>query len=111
MAGAHINCEPIRADDDRGFARMYAKEIGEMTLLATVTDHAEGLTTPALYRIRAQTILSATVDEPEAFAHRIAFLRLTSVPIQEPSGKETPSACPASWSTSKTATTAPSASN
>jgi uncharacterized protein len=48
VAGAHINCEPIRA---------------------------EGLTTPALYRIRAQTILSATVDEPEAFAHRITYLR------------------------------------
>lgn len=38
-ADAHINCEPIRSDNDRAFARMYAKEIGEMTLLATVTDH------------------------------------------------------------------------
>ena len=75
VAGAHINCEPIRADDDRSFTRMYAKEIGEMTLLATITDHTEGLTTPALYRIKAQTILSATVDEPEAFAHRTTYLR------------------------------------
>lgn len=41
-ADAHINCEPIRSDNDRTFTRMYAKEIGEMTLLATITNHAQG---------------------------------------------------------------------
>ena len=74
-ADAHINCEPIRSDDDRTFARMSAKEIGEMTLLATITDHAEGLATPALYQIKVNNILSATVDEPGAFARRITHLR------------------------------------
>lgn len=73
--GAHINCEPIRDDDDRSFARMHAKEIGEMTLLATITNHDEGLATPALYRIRVEMILTSTVDEPEAFARRITYLR------------------------------------
>jgi predicted nucleotidyltransferase len=72
---AHINCEPIRADDDHAFTRMYAKEIGEMTLLARITDHSQGLVTPALYGIRAQLILSATVDEPETFVDRITCLR------------------------------------
>ncbi|MGH3809641.1 MAG: hypothetical protein ACRDRU_24060 [Pseudonocardiaceae bacterium] len=75
QTGAHINCEPLRSDEDHAFARMYAKEIGEMTLLATITDHAQGLATPALYLINVQIILSATVDEPEAFARRIIYLR------------------------------------
>lgn len=74
-ADAHINCEPIRSDDDRAFARMYAKEIGEMTLLATVTDHAQGIATPALYQIKVQNILSSTVDEPGTFIHRITHMR------------------------------------
>lgn len=73
--GAHINCEPLRSDEDPTFTRMYAKEIGEMTLLATITNHAQGLATPALYRINVQIILSATVDEPETFARRITYLR------------------------------------
>jgi uncharacterized protein len=73
--GAHINCEPLRSDDDPAFARMYAKEIGEMTLLATITDHTQGLATPALYRIDVQMVLSSTIDEPEAFARRITYLR------------------------------------
>jgi uncharacterized protein len=74
-ADAHINCEPIRSDNDRTFARMYAKEIGEMTLLATVTDHTQGLATPALYNIKVQNILSSTVDEPGTFVRRITQMR------------------------------------
>ncbi|MGH3972488.1 MAG: hypothetical protein ACRDS9_04070, partial [Pseudonocardiaceae bacterium] len=73
--GAHINCEPLRSDEDRTFTRMHAKEIGEMTLLATITNHTQGLATPALYRINVQIILSATIDEPETFARRITYLR------------------------------------
>lgn len=74
-ADAHINCEPIRSDDDRTFARMSAKEIGEMALLATITDHTQGLATPALYRVKVNNIISATVDEPGAFARRIIHMR------------------------------------
>jgi predicted nucleotidyltransferase len=74
-ADAHINCEPIRSDDDRTFTRMYAKEIGEMTLLATVTDHSQGLATPALYQLKVQAILGSTVDEPDTFARRITHMR------------------------------------
>ncbi len=74
-ADAHVNCEPIRSDDDRTFARIYAKEIGEMTLLATVTDHTQGLATPALYQIKVQNILSSTVDEPGIFTRRITHMR------------------------------------
>ncbi|MDT0329205.1 hypothetical protein [Nocardiopsis lambiniae] len=54
---------------------MSAKEIGEITLLATVTDHAEGILTPALYRIRVDRVLRSTVDDPESFADRIVHLR------------------------------------
>lgn len=74
-ADAHINCEPIRSDKDPTFTRMYAKEIGEMTLLATITDHTQGLATPALYQLKVQTILSSTVDEPGTFARRITHMR------------------------------------
>ncbi|MFE2025897.1 hypothetical protein ACFW9V_12225 [Streptomyces hygroscopicus] len=58
-AEAHINCEPLRDDDDPAFVRMTAKEIGDVTLLARVTDHAQGLATPALYGVEVTTILSA----------------------------------------------------
>lgn len=74
-AHVHINCEPLRPDDDRTFARMHAKEIGDMTLLATVTDHTHGLATPAIYQIDVQNILNSTIDEPGAFTRRITHLR------------------------------------
>lgn len=74
-AGAHINCEPIRADRDKTFSRISSKEIGEVSLLAEITGHAEGLTTPAVYEIKVKTILSSTVDEPDSFARRITHMR------------------------------------
>ncbi|MBB5980159.1 nucleotidyltransferase domain-containing protein [Kribbella solani] len=74
-SGAHVNCEPLRADDDRTFARVSSKEVGEMSLLATITDHTEGLTTPAVYGIRVTAILRSSIDEPGSFARRIGFVR------------------------------------
>ncbi|WP_030811687.1 nucleotidyltransferase domain-containing protein [Streptomyces sp. NRRL S-337] len=74
-AGAHINCEPIRADRDKTFACISSKEIGEISLLAEITDHAQGLATPAVYEIKVKTVLSSTVDEPASFAHRITHMR------------------------------------
>jgi predicted nucleotidyltransferase len=74
-AGAHINCEPIRSDRDKTFARISSKEIGEISLLAKITDHAEGLTTPAVYGIKVKTILSSTIDEADSFARRITHMR------------------------------------
>ena len=74
-ADAHVNCEPIRSDHDWTFARMYAKEIGEMTLLATISDHSQGLATPALYQIEVRAILSSTVDDPDTFARKITQMR------------------------------------
>lgn len=73
--GAHVNCEPLRSDSPGRLDTMSAKEIGEITLLATVTDHSEGVLTPALYRIRVDRVLHSTVDEPESFADRIVHLR------------------------------------
>lgn len=73
--GAHINCEPLRSDSPRSLDTMSAKEIGEITLLATVADHSEGVLTPALYRIRVDRVLHSTVDEPESFADKIVHLR------------------------------------
>ncbi|WP_017574738.1 hypothetical protein [Nocardiopsis kunsanensis] len=74
-SGAHINCEPLRSDSPRKLDTMNAKEIGEITLLATVTDHSEGVLTPALYRIKVERVLHSTVDEPELFAQRMVHLR------------------------------------
>jgi uncharacterized protein len=75
-ADAHINCEPLRSDDDPAFVRTTAKEIGDVTLLAQITDHqAHGLATPALYGITVTTILASTFDEPDRFAPRITQLR------------------------------------
>ncbi|MFE7216678.1 hypothetical protein ACFY0A_38640 [Streptomyces sp. NPDC001698] len=54
---------------------MTAKEIGDVTLLARITDHSQGLVTPALYGVEVTTILAATVDEPDRFARRITHLR------------------------------------
>lgn len=70
--GAHINCEPLRADSDTTFQRIGAmKEIGEIQLVAEVTDHSQGLLTPAVYGISVQSVLEATVDDPGRLAPRI----------------------------------------
>ncbi|MBB5494040.1 hypothetical protein [Nocardiopsis metallicus] len=74
-SGAHINCEPLREDDAGPLHGLQAKEIGEITLLATVTDHSEGVSTPALYEINVERVLSATVDDPQTFASRVRYLR------------------------------------
>lgn len=74
-AGAHINCEPLRADGDKTFAGVVAKEVGAISVLARITDHSEGLVTPALYGIELDTVTESTVDEPPVFARRITHLR------------------------------------
>ncbi|AXI73167.1 nucleotidyltransferase domain-containing protein [Streptomyces cavourensis] len=74
-AGAHINCEPLRADDDRTFHDVVAREVGQISVLARITDHRQGLATPALYGIEVQAVIASTIDEPEVFARRITHLR------------------------------------
>lgn len=74
-SGAHINCEPLRDDDTRLDQPMSAKEIGEMSLLATITDHSQGLATPALYEIRAEHVLHSTIDDPHQLIPHLAYLR------------------------------------
>ncbi|MDQ0847488.1 hypothetical protein [Streptomyces sp. V1I6] len=74
-AGAHINCEPLRADGDRTFHNVMAQEVGEIRVLARITDHREGLATPALYGIDVETVIASTIDEAEVFARRITHLR------------------------------------
>lgn len=75
VSGTHINCEPLRSDDVVSWESLRAKEIGEITLLATVTDHSEGISTPALYGINVERVLSASVDDPQSFAGRVLYLR------------------------------------
>ncbi|MFJ1634130.1 hypothetical protein ACIOHW_28800 [Streptomyces anulatus] len=43
--------------------------------LARITDHHEGLATPALYGIDVETVIASTIDEAEVFARRITHLR------------------------------------
>jgi predicted nucleotidyltransferase len=74
-AGAHINCEPLRADGDRTFHNVITCEVGAISVLARITDHAEGLATPSLYGIEVDTVIESTVDEPHVFARRITQLR------------------------------------
>lgn len=74
-AGAHINCEPLRCDGDKTFAQVVAKEVGAISVLARITDHTQGLATPALYGIEVDTVIKSTVDEPGIFARRITHLR------------------------------------
>ncbi|MGW4047885.1 hypothetical protein [Streptomyces sp. NPDC004721] len=54
---------------------MTAKEIGGVTLLTRITDHSQGLVTPALDGVQVTTILAGAVDEPDRFARRITHLR------------------------------------
>ncbi|MEU9774557.1 hypothetical protein [Streptomyces sp. NPDC047968] len=75
VAGAHINCEPLRADGDKTFAGVAAQEVGAISVLARITDHTEGLATPALYGIEVVTVIASTIDEPAIFARRISHLR------------------------------------
>ncbi len=74
-SGAHVNCEPLRPDRDETFARLSSKEIGEMSVIAKVTDHELGLATPAVYGIKVRTVLSSTIDEPESIMRMITHMR------------------------------------
>lgn len=71
----HTNCEPLRIDDDRTFARVCTKEIGHLSVRATITSHEQGLATPAFYGIEVMTVLESTVDEPESLARRVTHVR------------------------------------
>jgi len=74
-SGAHINGEPLRADSDTVSPCLGAmKEIGEIQLVAEVTDHSQGLLTPAVYGISARSVLGSTVDDPERLAPRITHV-------------------------------------
>ncbi|MFI8515951.1 hypothetical protein ACIGHB_33010 [Streptomyces sp. NPDC085460] len=74
-ADAHINCEPLRDDGDATFTGVTTKEVGAISVVATVTDDAQGLATPALYGIGVDTVIQSTVDDPEIFARRITHMR------------------------------------
>ncbi|MEW1761102.1 nucleotidyltransferase domain-containing protein [Streptomyces cyaneofuscatus] len=74
-SGAHVNCEPLRADGDRTFHDVVAQEVGQISVLARITDHRQGLATPALYGIGVEAVLASTIDEAEVFARRITHLR------------------------------------
>lgn len=39
-AGAHINCEPLRADGDRTFHDVIAQEVGQISVLARITEQS-----------------------------------------------------------------------
>ncbi|MFJ4962785.1 hypothetical protein ACIP6P_10120 [Streptomyces sp. NPDC088729] len=54
---------------------MIVQEVGQISVLARITDHREGLATPALYGIKVETVLASTIDEAEVFARRITHLR------------------------------------
>ncbi|MFE1775999.1 hypothetical protein [Streptomyces sp. NPDC059008] len=74
-AGAHINCEPLGADGDRTLAGVVSREVGAISVLARVTDHSEGLATPAVYGITVDTVIGSTIDEAATFAWRITQMR------------------------------------
>ncbi|MFF0486817.1 hypothetical protein [Streptomyces sp. NPDC004435] len=74
-ADAHINCEPLREDGDTTFTDVTTKEVGAISVVATITDDVQGLATPALYGIGVDTVIHSTVDDPEIFARRITHMR------------------------------------
>ena len=78
---------------------------GVGSLLARITNHAQGLATPAPYGIEVTTILSATVDEPDRFARRITHLRSNLGAYTGAFARATPCTSPESSSTSTTAIT------
>ncbi|MDT0489913.1 hypothetical protein ACPEIF_16205 [Streptomyces sp. NPDC012600] len=46
-----------------------------ISVLARITDHRQGLATPAVYGIEVETVTASTSDEAEVFARRITRLR------------------------------------
>jgi predicted nucleotidyltransferase len=74
-ADTHINCEPLREDGDTTFTDVTTKEVGAISVVATITDDVQGLATPALYGIGVDTVIHSTVDDPETFARRITHMR------------------------------------
>lgn len=73
--GAHINCEPLRTDTDPTFQRISAmKEVGEIQAIAEVTDHTQGLLTPAAYGVRIESVLGSTVDDPQRLTAHVTHV-------------------------------------
>ena len=67
--------KPLRADDDPGPAATVATTMGDVTVVALITDHESALVTPALYRVEVERVVSSSVDHGQASAPQIRFLR------------------------------------
>jgi uncharacterized protein len=73
QAGAHVNCEPLRADDDPGPTQTVARTIGDVTVVALIIDHEPALATPAWYRVVVERVVASSVDRVPA--PQIRFVR------------------------------------
>ncbi len=73
-AERHVNCEPLCADGDPSFATA-AEPIGEMSVLATITDDGEARTTPAQFRMEVRRVVRSSIDERAVPVERITYLR------------------------------------
>ncbi len=74
-AGAHVNCEQLRADDDPGPAPSVATSMGDVTVVALITDHEPALATPAWYRVEVERVVTSSLDHDQAPAPQIRFVR------------------------------------
>lgn len=79
--GAPLNCEPcescksLGADGDRTLAAVAAQGDGAIGVLARITNHTEGLATPAVDGITVDTVTGFTIGEAATFARRITQRR------------------------------------
>lgn len=74
MEFIHINCQPLRNDEDDFFDEIKFVEIGEIQCIATITDDKQSIFTPCYYKIRVEDIIDSLFDDGRNFLKKITSL-------------------------------------
>lgn len=70
----HINCQPLRDDEDDFFDEIKFIEIGEIQCIATIVDDKQSIFAPCYYKIEVEDIIDSLFDDGINFAKKIKSL-------------------------------------
>lgn len=67
----HINCQPLRDDEDDFFDQVKFIEIGEIQCIATIVDEKQSVFAPCYYKINVEDIIDSLFDDGRDFSKKI----------------------------------------
>lgn len=71
----HINCQPLKSDDDLFFKNMKFIEVGEISCIVEITDDSNGIFAPAYYEIKVINVIDSFFSGEVDFKNNIrAFI-------------------------------------